>query len=112
MKVAEIHYNKRLGKDFTIKELNKYFDAIVLCMGAWKSRNMRIPDEDAEGVFDGIKYLEELNEGKDIRLNGSVAVIGGGNTAFDCARTDLPDHLPPVLPLIPRGVDQDGESGH
>jgi formate dehydrogenase major subunit len=87
---VKVNLNKRLGKDFTIDDLKKQgFDAVLLSMGAWKSRKMDVENENTEGVFDGIKYLEELNEGKNIRLNGRVAIVGGGNTAFDCARTAL-----------------------
>ena len=85
-----IHYNKALGINFTIKDLKKdNFDAIVLTMGAWKSRRMGILNEDADGVFDGLEYLKKLNQKEDIDIHGRVAIIGGGNTAFDCARTAL-----------------------
>ncbi len=83
-----VNYNKRLGKDFTIDDLEKQgFDAVLLAMGAWKSRKLDVENEDVECVYDGIKFLEELNEGKDIKLKGRVAIVGGGNTAFDCARS-------------------------
>ena len=85
-----VHNNKELGKDFSIDDLREEkFDAVVLSLGALKSRHMGIPNEKAEGVFDGLVYLERLNKGEDINLHGKVAVVGGGNTAFDCARTAL-----------------------
>lgn len=86
----KIHTNKRYGKDFTIEDLRKQgFEATLLSVGAWDTRKMRIPNEDAEGVYDGIKYLEKLNEEGTFDIKGRVAVIGGGNTAFDCARSAL-----------------------
>ena len=85
-----VHNHRELGKDFTIDDLKREkFDAIVLSLGALKTRHMGIPNEKIEGVYDGLDYLEKLNKGDDIKLHGKVAVVGGGNTAFDCARTAL-----------------------
>jgi len=82
--------NKALGTDFTLDDIkNKGYDAIVLAMGAWNSRRMGIPNENIDQIYDGLVYLEMLNESKKIEMHGNVAVIGGGNTAFDCARTAL-----------------------
>jgi len=87
---VKVNNNMRLGDNFTIDELRKNnFNAVVLAMGAWKSRKMGLADEDIEGVYDGIKYLENLNKGNKIDISGRVAIIGGGNTAFDCARTAI-----------------------
>lgn len=85
-----VYNNKALGSDLTLDNIkDKGYDAIILAMGAWISRHMGIPGEDAEGIYDGLKYLEMINESKKIDIHGKVAIIGGGNTAFDCARTAL-----------------------
>jgi formate dehydrogenase major subunit len=79
-----------VGRDFTLDDLKqKKYDSIILATGASLSRPMRIPGEECTNVLDSLQYLELLNRDMDINLHGRVAVIGGGNTAFDCARTAL-----------------------
>ena len=63
------------------------FKAFYVGIGAQLSRTMRIPGEDLDGVFGGIDFLKKVNYGEDVKLGKKVAVIGGGNTAIDCART-------------------------
>src|SRR5437867_5409289 len=85
-------YNVKLGTDFTIDDLfAQGFDAVYLGIGCWTSNEMRIPDEDAEGVVNAIAYLGEKVEGKPIPVKegNEVVVVGGGFTAFDCTRTSL-----------------------
>ncbi len=85
-----INYETVFGKDITFESLKKDgFDAIVLAMGAWKPSRLGVANENASGVLDGIKFLEAVTEKRQERLYGRVAVVGGGNTAFDCARTAL-----------------------
>ncbi len=88
---VKVNYNKKFGTDFTLDSLRKDgFNAIVLAAGAWSAAKLGIPNEDgAVNVLDGIKFLEEIAEGKVPQIHGKVAVVGGGNTAFDCARTAL-----------------------
>lgn len=87
---AKVHFNKSLGKDFTIDSLKAdKFDAVFLGFGAWKASKLGIPGDDAVNVFDGIEFLEKIGKKQDVKLSGRVAVVGGGNTAFDCARTAL-----------------------
>lgn len=82
--------NAMLGEDMTIRNLfDDGFDAVFLGIGAWGSRSLGVKGQDAEGVLSGIKFLEELGRGKKPDLYGNVVVVGGGNTAVDCARTSL-----------------------
>lgn len=82
--------NQALGKDFTVPGLKEQgFDAVFLGLGAWESSSMRVKDENAEGVLSGIKFLENFGLRKPLDLKGTVLVVGGGNTAIDCARTAL-----------------------
>lgn len=86
----KINYNTKLGKDFTIDSLkSKGYEAIFLGFGAWKPTSLRLENGDVEGIIDGIAFLENVVKGKQAKLFGKVAVVGGGNTAFDCARTAL-----------------------
>jgi formate dehydrogenase major subunit len=103
----EVHTGKVLGKDFTIDSLKKDgFDAILLAMGAWKSQSMRIPNEEASNVFNGIKFLERVSEHENIGLHGRVAIVGGGNTAFDCARTAVRLGASEVVMIYRRTKDE------
>jgi formate dehydrogenase major subunit len=81
--------NMVLGKDFTIASLKRDFDAVFLGIGAWRSSLMRVQNENAAGVLSGIEFLKNFGLHKKIDIHGTVAVVGGGNTAIDCARTAL-----------------------
>ena len=79
-----------LGKDFTVASLKQDgYEAVFLGLGAWESPTMRVQDEDAEGVLSGIEFLKNFGLRKKIDIHGTVLVVGGGNTAIDCARTAL-----------------------
>ncbi|MCK4664443.1 MAG: molybdopterin-dependent oxidoreductase [Bacteroidales bacterium] len=80
-----------MGRDFSTKELhNNGFDAIYLAVGAHKAMGMRLDNEDVtEGVIKGIDFLRNVELNGSVNLHGTVAVVGGGNTAIDAARTSL-----------------------
>lgn len=87
---VEIKYNCALGRDITIEGLIKDgYNAILLATGAHKGQKLNIPGEDSEGVLDGVTFLRNLNLGKAVKVDGIVAVIGGGNVAIDAARSAL-----------------------
>ena len=82
--------NVALGRDFTIAGLkDEGYDAIFLGIGAWETSKMRIQDEETPGVLPGIEFLKDYGLRRAERLSGRVLVVGGGNTAIDCARTAL-----------------------
>lgn len=80
--------NKTIGKDVSIDDLKKDYDAVVITVGSWKSSSARIEGEDlAEG---GIQFLEKIAlQGWSGENPGRTIVIGGGNTAMDCLRTSV-----------------------
>ncbi len=89
---VEIQYNKSLGKDFTVDQLlDKYgFSAVILAIGAHKSRQMGIPGENLPGVLRGTEFLREVAIGTPPQFEGKrVAIIGGGAVAIDAARMAL-----------------------
>jgi formate dehydrogenase major subunit len=86
----KLRTNVTLGRDFTIAGLKEQgFDAIFLGIGAWRSSIMRVQNENATGVLSGIEFLRNFGLRRTIDIHGTVAVVGGGNTAIDCARTAL-----------------------
>ncbi|MBP5181939.1 MAG: FAD-dependent oxidoreductase, partial [Lentisphaeria bacterium] len=80
---------KKLGRDFTLDSLKKEFDGVILAVGCWKPSSMRIDGEDL--AVQGIHYLKGIAEKnwQDLADPGKTIVVGGGNTAMDCARTAL-----------------------
>jgi len=87
---VEIKYNTRLGKDITTEKLfTDGYSAVLMATGAHKGQKLRIDGEDATGVIDGVTFLRSVNLKKTEKVNGKVAVIGGGNVAIDAARSAL-----------------------
>lgn len=83
---AEI--NARLGADFLLSDLKEY-QAIFLALGNHQSKSLGIPGEGAQGIMSGVEFLRMVSLGKEVFLGKRVAVIGGGNTAIDAARSAL-----------------------
>jgi NADH-quinone oxidoreductase subunit F len=87
---VEIQTGKALGRDFTIDSLLKQgYRAVFLAVGAHLNQKMNVHGEEARGVFPGVDFLRRVNLGEKIEVGEKVAVIGGGNVAFDAARTAL-----------------------
>jgi heterodisulfide reductase subunit A len=93
---VDIVTDTALGRNFTLDDLfRQEYRAVFLAIGAHKGQKLRIPGEELPGVHDGITFLREVNlghwpkEGEGKRRLGKVAVIGGGNTAVDAARSAL-----------------------
>ena len=83
---------KRLGKDFTVQSLHDTdgFNAVFVGIGATESRLMGVPGEDLPGVMPATGFLLRFGLGEEFGFKGKrVAVIGGGNSAIDAARTSL-----------------------
>ena len=82
----EVNCNQELGKDIELEQLKMDYDSVLLAIGSWSSRSMHTEGE--ELAVGGIDYLEDLAlngwSGKD---PGKTIIIGGGNTAMDCARS-------------------------
>ena len=87
-----------VGKDFSVEAL-KAFDAVVLCGGATKPRDLQAPGRELDGIHFAWDYLWQQNKrvaGDDLTTHGvkditalgkDVIVIGGGDTGSDCVGT-------------------------
>ncbi len=88
----EIRPNIKIGSDIKLEQLSQQgFKAVFIATGAHLSRDAGIDNwnERYEGLVQGIKFLREANRGKKIEPRDRVLIVGGGNTAIDCARTCL-----------------------
>jgi NADH-quinone oxidoreductase subunit F len=84
---VEIRTNTRVGKDISYEQIRKDYDGVVLAIGAHKSWKLDIEGEDLKGVWGAVEFLREVNLGKKVSIGSKVAIVGGGNSAIDAART-------------------------
>jgi len=84
---VEVKTETKVGRDITLDQLRKDYDAIFIAIGAHRSLPMRIPGEDLPSVKGGAEFLREMELGTAPEVGKRVAVIGGGNVAIDVART-------------------------
>jgi glutamate synthase (NADPH/NADH) small chain len=93
-----IHFqcNTEIGKTISATELEKKFDAVLLCTGASVKRELPIPGADLEGVIQAMDFLPHNNKAVDgqhqrdpkyLAKDKNVIVIGGGDTGSDCIGT-------------------------
>jgi NADPH-dependent glutamate synthase beta subunit-like oxidoreductase len=84
---VEIRLNAEIGRDLGFKELKEGYGAVFVGIGCHHALRLGIPGEDRMAhVIDGLTFLRELNFGNLPSYRGRLVVIGGGNTAVDCAR--------------------------
>lgn len=87
---VELKCNMKLGRDFTLADLRAQgYKAIFLGVGLPNGRKLSLPGGETEGVYDGMEFLKAFNEGKPLPLGRRVVVVGGGNVAYDVARSAL-----------------------
>jgi formate dehydrogenase (NADP+) beta subunit len=80
--------NAAAGRDFMVSDLRQQgFDAVLVAVGAHRSRDLTIPGVDLDGVYKGIDFLLNVNLGYKFTIGKKVIVIGGGNVAMDVARS-------------------------
>ncbi len=83
---VKISYNSKINSE-AFEKLQNEFQFIYLAVGAQVAKKMRIEGEEANGIYDPLKFLSDIRRGKKYQLGNKVAVIGGGNTAMDVVRT-------------------------
>ena len=80
--------NQAAGRDFTVAELRRQgYDAVLIAVGAHRSRDLTIPGVELDGVHRGIDGLLNVNRGYQFTIGKKVIVVGGGNVAMDVARS-------------------------
>jgi len=94
---AKVRTGVKVGEGITLDELRSDNDAVIVATGAKDVSKFDTPGSELEGVYDGYRFLEDVFvNGVDAyldhptyNLGKKVLVIGGGDSALDCARTAL-----------------------
>ena len=95
---VEFITNTKIGEDITVEELQEKYDAVFLGTGAGVEASMNVPGEKLDHVYTSTDFLVRANVPQDLLpsekqelpyVGKRVAVIGGGDTAVDCARTAI-----------------------
>jgi formate dehydrogenase major subunit len=118
---VEIITGTPIGKEFNLESLRKKYDAVYIAAGAHKAEKLGIPGEDLQGVIHGVTFMRMVNLEENLNIGSSVAVVGGGNTAMDAARSSLRLGAKEVfilyrrtreeMPVDPRELEQVEEEG-
>lgn len=90
----QFYTNVHVGKDLTKEDLLKDYDAIVLCCGAKKARDLNVVGREAKGIYFAVDFLksttQDLLNQSPLRIDAKgkhVVVVGGGDTGNDCVGT-------------------------
>ncbi len=97
---VEIKIGVKVGKDITLSQLSDENNAILIATGSKDTVKLDTPGVDLKGIYDGYQFLETVfvngidsymnnNNSNRYDLGKEVIIIGGGDTALDCARTAL-----------------------
>ena len=84
---AEFRMGTRWGQDFALADLRRDYGAVFIAIGAQHAQALRCDGDDL--ALSGVEFLALVANGNPPSLGPDVVVIGGGNTAVDCARSAL-----------------------
>ncbi|WP_366921913.1 FAD-dependent oxidoreductase [Metallumcola ferriviriculae] len=85
----EFKPNTRIGKDISLEQLQKDYNAVLIAVGTQDSRMLKLEGADQEGIVGGVDLLRKAALGEKPPVGKKVLVIGGGNVAIDVSRTAL-----------------------
>jgi NAD-dependent dihydropyrimidine dehydrogenase PreA subunit/thioredoxin reductase len=84
---VDVRCGVAVGPDVSLQELLAEYDAVVMAAGTLRPNLLDLPGSSLQGIRHGLDFLLEVNETGGAKVGRRVAVIGGGFTAMDCART-------------------------
>ena len=84
---VKIRCNTKVGRDVSFRSLRQDFSAVIIAVGAKQPRALGLPGEQGPGVYGGVDFLRAVALSESLPLGSDVVVIGGGNVAYDVART-------------------------
>ena len=79
----EVRLNTRVGRDVSVEDVEKEFDAVVWALGCQTGRNLPVANGDAPNCVSGVKFLEAFNKGILKVTADKVVCVGGGDTSID-----------------------------
>jgi glutamate synthase (NADPH/NADH) small chain len=106
---------QRVGTDIGLAQLRRDFDAVFLGIGLGAVNSLGLADEDVPGVFDAVRYIEDLRQAGDLSslpVGRRIVVIGGGMTAIDIAVQTRKLGADEVTMLYRRGPEHMGASDY
>ena len=86
---VDIRCGVTVGRDVSFADLRRDYAAIIIAVGAKSSRGLGLPGERGPGVYGGVDLLRAVALGQSLSIGREVVVVGGGNVAYDVARTVL-----------------------
>ncbi len=102
---VEARLGERISRE-RVADLARDFDGVILATGLERQRGLDVPGAKLSGITQGLTFLRQLAMGEKIALDGDVVVLGGGNTAIDCARSALRAGAARVTIAYRRGRDE------
>ncbi|MBZ0138684.1 MAG: NAD(P)-binding protein [Pseudorhodoplanes sp.] len=82
---VDVRLATRVGKDLTVADLERDFDAVFWAIGAQKGRPLPVPGWGADGCLTGVEFLDAFNHGWVFSTARRIVVVGGGDTSIDVA---------------------------
>ncbi|MEM7304040.1 MAG: NAD(P)-binding protein [Pseudomonadota bacterium] len=79
----ETRMNTRVGRDISIEDVEKEFDAVIWALGCQTGRSLPVANGDAPNCVSGVKFLEAFNKGILKVTANKVVCVGGGDTSID-----------------------------
>lgn len=86
---VEIRCGVEIGRDVSFESLRSEYDAVIVAVGAKRSRSLPLPGVQGPGVMGGVDFLRDVALRNPVELGESILVVGGGNVAYDVGRTVL-----------------------
>jgi NADPH-dependent glutamate synthase beta subunit-like oxidoreductase len=85
----DVELSFRVGRDATVETLLDRHESLFLAVGTGRGRDLELPGRELDGVLSAVEYLLNVNQGFRVDVGKRVVVVGGGNVAFDAARSAL-----------------------
>ncbi|WP_456413959.1 NAD(P)-binding protein [Thiolapillus sp.] len=106
---VEVRFNTRVGKDISVEDLEKEYDAIIWAVGCWTGRALPVDGwEGTPNCVTGVAYLKAFNEGR-MKVTGKKLIcVGGGDTSIDVVSVARRIGTNPAMPGNPEDVVNDG----